>query len=55
MAVFKMKRAISGINANTKGIVLDGKTITTTDAPWIKELRKLPKAQCEEVLPATPE
>lgn len=55
MPVFKMKKAIPGIDAKTKGIVLDGKNITTKDAPWIKELRKLPKAQCEEVVVSPPE
>ncbi len=51
MATFKIKKDVPGIDANTKGGVLDGKTFITTDAAWIKELRKLPKATAEEVEP----
>ncbi len=50
MAQFKIKKAVPGIDANTKGGVLDGKTFITADAAWIKELRKLPKATVEEVV-----
>jgi len=50
MAKFKIKKKVPGIDANTKGVTLDGKTAITDDAAWIKELRKLPKPTAEEVL-----
>ncbi len=50
MAKFNIKKKIPGIDSNTKGGVLDGKTFITNDAAWIKELRKLPKGTCEEVV-----
>lgn len=50
MVKFKIKKKVPGLDANTKGIVMDGKTAITDDAAWIKELRKLPKATVEEVV-----
>lgn len=50
MAKFKIKKNVPGIDAHTKGGVLDGKTFITDDGAWVKELRKLPKATAEEVV-----
>lgn len=50
MTEFKIKTPVDGINANTKGGVLDGDVFTTNDAPWKKHLRQLPDDQVEEVV-----
>lgn len=48
MLKFKIKKDIPGLD---KAGVMDGKTLITSDAAWIKELRKLPKATVEEIVP----
>lgn len=54
MAKFKIKKDVPGIHERSKGGVLDGKVFITDDAPWIKELRKCPKATAEEVAEPEP-
>ncbi len=48
MAKFKIKKKVPGL---AKAGVMDGKTLITNDLATIKELRKLPKATAEEVIP----
>ncbi len=52
MAKFKLKKTVKQAfgTDSPKGVTMDGKTAITNDAPWIKELRKLPKGTCEEVV-----
>lgn len=53
MAKFKIKKSVADVfgSETPKGVMFDGKTAITDDAAWIKELRKLPKADAEEVVP----
>lgn len=50
MAKFQIKTQVDGIDANTKGGVLDGGVFITNDAPWIKHLRQLLDDQVEEIV-----
>lgn len=52
MPRFKIKKTVVAVFGSEapKGVELDGKTAITNDAPWVKQLRKLPKSTAEEVV-----